>query len=106
MRPIAIKRTVVNDGVVRLAVSGDVDIDSCDVLATMIRYAVTVERVAELVVDLERVSYLDSGAIRALVEGHHLATEHGVAYQVINPDGSAHRAQDVRTGLQPFTEPR
>lgn len=69
--------------------AGEVDTDSCALQATTIRATITVERAAALVVDLERVHYLDAGGISSLVDGFHFAVKHGVAYQVVKPNVQA-----------------
>lgn len=81
----------VNDGVVRLAVAGEVDLATYDRLRTAIRTVLTDARTAELVVDLNRVSFLDSTGIHTLTEGRRLAADNGINYLVTNPQGMVHR---------------
>ncbi|WP_162907479.1 STAS domain-containing protein [Allorhizocola rhizosphaerae] len=77
-------RHVVNDGVLRLQLAGDVDLTTCDEVAEAIHDAIVTCNAAELIIDLGAVGFLDSTGIRALVIGRRLAEEHGVAYWVTN----------------------
>jgi anti-anti-sigma factor len=52
----------------------------------------------ELVVVLERVDFLDSGGIRALLVGYHLAGERGVSCWVVNAHGTPRKVLQI-TGL-------
>ena len=105
MTTISIDRHTSSNGGLRLAVTGALDMSTGDLLATMIRNAITAAPVAELVVDLDRVSFCDSSGIKTLIAGQHLATEHGIVFQVINPHGIVARTLDV-TGVLPVLNER
>ncbi len=100
MATIFIEPHTVNDGVLRLAISGEVDLSTCDVLGASIRDAVTDGHVAELVVDLDGVTFLDSTGVAALVDGHNLAAEQGVAYVVTDANKLIHDVLDT-SGVLP-----
>lgn len=99
MTTISIEPHTVNDGVLRLAVAGEVDLSTCDVLGDTIRDAVTGGHLAELVVDLNEVTFLDSAGLAALVDGHNLAAELGVAYVVTPASSLVHDVLDM-TGVR------
>lgn len=104
MTNISINRHTVNDAVLRIAVAGEVDLSTSDLLATTIRDAITAGHVAELVVDLDQVTFLDSTGIRALITGHNLAAERGVAYHVTNPHNIVRETLDIAGVLPILTE--
>ncbi len=80
----SITRHVVNDGVLRLELAGEVVLTSCDQIEEAIRDAVVAGNAAELIIDLGAVGFLDSTGIQVLVTGYRLADSHGTAYWVIN----------------------
>jgi anti-sigma B factor antagonist len=88
----------VNGGVVRLAVAGEVDLASCDHLRIAIKDCLADARTAELIVDLDRVTFLDSSGIRTLIQGRDLATGNGITYLVTNPNDIVHRVLEI-TGV-------
>jgi anti-sigma B factor antagonist len=98
---LLIDKFEVNDGVVRLAVAGEVDLATCDQLRAALEDALTDPRTAELIVDLDWVSFLDSQGIHALIRGHELAAERGIAYFVTNARRPVHRVLDI-TGVLPI----
>jgi anti-sigma B factor antagonist len=89
------------DGVIRLAVAGEVDIATCNRLRTAIVDTLTDPRTTELVVDLDWVSFLDSTGIHALIRGHELAAERGIRYVVANARKPVHRVLDI-AGVLPI----
>jgi anti-sigma B factor antagonist len=94
----------VDDGVLRLAVSGEVDIASSEVLADAIRTAIKKWSVAEVIVDLDQVTFLDSTGISVLVAGYNLAADYGVAYFVVNPHDLVRRTLHITGVLATLTE--
>jgi stage II sporulation protein AA (anti-sigma F factor antagonist) len=85
MTESSIDQYPVNDGVLRLAICGEVDLANSDLLTRAISTAIKRWSVAEVVVDLDRVTFLDSTGISVLMAGHNLAADYGVAYFVVNP---------------------
>jgi anti-sigma B factor antagonist len=104
MTNFSVNQHTVNDGVLRLAVAGELDLSTCEQLGDAINDAITVHHAAELVIDLDQVTFLDSTGINALVGGHHLAAEHGVAYLVTQPHGLVEQTLDITAVLADLTE--
>ncbi len=95
---ISISRHQIHDGVVRLCVTGEVDLATSDLLAVTIHDAITAGQVQRLVVDLDKVTFLDPAGVAALVAGHRLAAEHGVTYLVTQPPDQVGPTADI-TGV-------
>jgi anti-anti-sigma factor len=95
---LSLERHVVNDGVIRLAVAGEIDLATCQPLSAAIREAIVSDRVAELIVDLDKVAFLDSSGVRTLVEGMRLAHVEGVTLSVMNARGIVREVLDI-TGV-------
>ena len=94
----------VNDGVLRLAIAGEVDISNADLLTDAITKLIIAGHVAELIIDLDRVTFLDSTGISSLVRGHNLAAAFGIAYLVTNPHDMVHKVLDITGVLSLLTE--
>jgi anti-sigma B factor antagonist len=92
-------------GMLRLDVSGEVDLATGEELAAAIRGAITSGTHVLLTIDLDRVTFLDSMGINVLVAGRRLADEHGVAYLVTNPNGLVHQVLEITGVLQHLSEP-
>jgi anti-sigma B factor antagonist len=90
-------RHEVNDGVVRLAVHGEIDLSTADDLHDAILSEVG-RNPAEILVDLADVTFCDSTGIGAIVRAHSTAATRGILVQVINPQRMVHRVLEV-TGL-------
>jgi anti-anti-sigma factor len=101
--PFTVTKHLVNDGLIRLAVAGEVDLSTSEALRHIIVNALTVDRVAELIVDLDAVTFMDSSAIAALVQGRATALEYGTTYRVINPCGRVHRVLHITGALDALT---
>ncbi len=80
-------------GVVVVAVEGEIDVDTADVVLDALRLGFETGGPA-LVADLAGVSFFGSTGISTLITAHELAEEHGKALHVVAP----HRA--VRRPLQ------
>ncbi|WP_170067940.1 STAS domain-containing protein [Lentzea guizhouensis] len=80
-------------GVVVVAVEGEIDVDTADVVLDALRLGFGAEGPA-LVADLTAVSFFGSTGISTLITAHELADEHGKDLHVVAP----HRA--VRRPLQ------
>jgi anti-anti-sigma factor len=74
-------------GVVRIAVHGEIDEDVGAALAMIIRNAAEQGGLNTLIVDLERCSFLAAAGVRSLIEGRRAAWECGCAYRVVNANG-------------------
>jgi anti-anti-sigma factor len=82
--PFTVRKHDEGDGIVRLAVHGDVDNDNCEALSLIIRNAADQFGIHTLVVDLDRVPQLAAAGIRSLLEGRQAALLRGCAYYVVN----------------------
>ena len=92
---ISISRHQIHEGVVRLCVTGEVDLATSDLLAVTIHDAITAGHLERLVVDLDKVTFLDAAGVHALVAGHRLAAKHGVTYLVTHPHDEVGRTADI-----------
>jgi anti-anti-sigma factor len=93
--PVAVSGEAAGQGVLRLTVSGDLDMVTGKALATTMVRAVSGGGVTGLVVDLEHVTCVDACGVRALLVGHEVALRRGVAFQVINPPGRVRRILEI-----------
>jgi anti-sigma B factor antagonist len=75
------------DGVLTIAVAGDLDLLTCPTLDTAILQALSTAGVTAVRVDLSSVEFLDSSAIALLLKGHRAAHERGIGYQVTGAQG-------------------
>ena len=80
------------DGVVRLAVSGEIDNDLSDALSTIIINSAEQDGTADLVIDLQRVSFLSAAGISALLSGRAAALARGRGFSVVNARGIVRHA--------------
>ena len=104
MADLTLDRCPVEDGVLRIAVGGEIDIATSQVLGEAISTAIKAWSVAELVVDLGEATFLDSTGISVLVAGYNLAADYGVAYTVINAHDLVRRTLDITGVLTTLTE--
>jgi anti-anti-sigma factor len=84
----------------RIALAGEVDLGSVDSLRDAIARLVKSGTADTVLVDLDRVSFLDSTGIAALVEGHRLADENDVTFRVVNPQGMVRRVLEMTDVLE------
>jgi anti-anti-sigma factor len=98
MRPFQIGRYDLGDGVVQLEPVGEVDLNVSEALRTAELQAIGSPGVTGVIVDLQRVTFMDSVGIWALVDGMKAAAEQGIAYTVINPPHMVKRVLTI-TGL-------
>ena len=94
----------VDDGVVRLAVTGEIDLATAGGLYDAIAQAVA-GGCTEVIVDLAEVSFCDSTGIGAIVRARNAAAGEGATVQVINPRGPVHRVLEVTGMLDSLTDP-
>jgi anti-sigma B factor antagonist len=98
--PLTITSHANGDGVVRLAVAGEVDMSNSDTLRGQILAALEADqRPAELVIDLDQVRFLDSTGINVLVNGHRNAQDRHIDYRVIKAHDTALRVLEI-TGVK------
>jgi anti-anti-sigma factor len=105
MTDLVTTQHAVNDGVLRLAIAGEVDLANSDLLNNTITNLITAGHVAELIIDLDQVTFLDSSGIHALVRGRKLAQAFGIAYLITNPRKTVRQVLDITGVLRLLTEP-
>ncbi len=94
---------VVNDGVFRLAVRGEIDLATADSLTDAVHAVLTTAHPAEVVVDLAQATLCDSTGIDALLRARAEANAQAVHLVVINPRGIVRQALDVTGTLDRLT---
>ena len=94
----------IHDGVVRLAVAGEIDLATADQLRDAIAQAAAGSR-TEVIVDLAEVRFCDSTGIGAIVQARNAAASEGATVQVINPRGPVYRVLEVTGMLDSLTDP-
>ncbi|MEV0611139.1 STAS domain-containing protein [Polymorphospora rubra] len=88
-----------DDGEVRLALAGELDMSTVDQLNGHVEQVFThFPPPRRLVVDLAEVTFCDSTGIGALVKALNTATDHHISFRVTNPNGSVRKVLQV-TGL-------
>jgi anti-anti-sigma factor len=102
---VKIERHPINDGVIRLAVTGEIDMATADELYDAITAAVTGSHAAGVVVDLAGVTFCDSTGIGAIVRARNNGAAHGTSVQIINPCGLVYGALDLTGVLDALTRP-
>jgi anti-sigma B factor antagonist len=98
MTAVTIESTFLARDVVCLAVAGEIDMDSAEAVDEAIRAALGVAGIEQVLIDMDRTTFLDSVGIRTLLEGHELASEQGVTFRVVNPHDIVRRVLDL-TGV-------
>lgn len=89
--PFALTKHDDGSGVVRIVISGELDADVSAALTTIIGNAAEQDGVAELIVDLERVSFLAATGASALLECRAQAARRGCSCRVVNAYGVTYR---------------
>jgi anti-sigma B factor antagonist len=85
-------------GDLTLRLAGELDINTADELCDLLLAAIGAHDGDVIDVDLDRVTFLDSSAIAALVRGFNAAGQAGCRFRVSKPHGVVSRALDV-TGV-------
>jgi anti-sigma B factor antagonist len=94
----AVRRHDDGDGAAHLAVTGEIDGETCDALVALIANAAARPGTEALVVDLARVTFLDASGVRALLRGAEVAARHNIGYSLANPGEIVRHILDV-TGV-------
>ena len=87
-----------SDGVLRVCLSGDFDMNVGAELADTLVAAATDPGVTRVVVDLDRTEFLDSHGVAGLVAGYEEAARADMRFTVVNAHGMVKRVLDI-TGL-------
>ncbi|MEU8232993.1 STAS domain-containing protein [Actinoplanes sp. NPDC048967] len=94
---------LVNDGVIRLAVHGELDLGTADRLTDTVDEVLAAARPAEVVLDLAGLSLCDSVGVDALLRARAAANAQAVHLTVINPRGIVRRVLDLTGTLDRLT---
>jgi anti-sigma B factor antagonist len=90
-------------GVVRLTLSGEIDLAVRGRLRHVVEARLAGEGVSALLIDVAAVTFLDCGGIGVLIAGRHHAADIGCGYRVVNARGIVARVLDL-TGVRSFLE--
>ena len=93
------------DGVVQLAVTGEIDMVTVGDLRAVFPGALTDDDVTGVVVDFAGVTFCDSSGIRALDEAYATAAQHGVWFRLVNLRPSVRRVFELVGVLEALTRP-
>ncbi|GIE35391.1 hypothetical protein Ait01nite_084360 [Actinoplanes italicus] len=85
--PFAVTKRDDGAGVHRLMIAGELDEDTCDCCADLITNAAEHHDVAEVVVDLRRVTFIAAAGVRALLRGRVATQRAGREFRVVNATG-------------------
>ena len=86
------------NGVTCLAVTGEIDMATCDELYDSIITAAAEQQVTAVVVDLAGVTFCDSSGVGAILRAYGEAAQHQVGVTVVNPQRIVRRVLHV-TGV-------
>jgi anti-sigma B factor antagonist len=102
---VSISAGALADGVVTIAVGGEVDAVAADPMREAIKSTVKTNGVRELVLDLAHATFLDSTGIGVLVEGRRLADERSTRYRVVHPRGVVKSVLEITGVFDYLCEP-
>jgi anti-sigma B factor antagonist len=96
-----------DDGVTTVAIAGELDLSSGDVVARSISRAVRTEGTRAVTVDLAELRFIDSSGISVLLKGRREADEAGLAYRVTGATGIVRQVLGLSGVLEHLSdEPR
>lgn len=93
------------DGVVRLAVAGEIDMVSVGDLRAVFPGVLADRGVTGIEVDFAEVSFCDSAGIRTLDEAYAMAAQRGVWFRLVNLRPSVRRVFEIVGVLEALTRP-
>jgi anti-anti-sigma factor len=93
--PFSVTKHQDSDGVIRLAVEGEIDEDVSEVLTAIVANAAGQDGVTRVVIDLGGVSFLAAAGIRSLLLGRSQAHRNGCGYRVVNVTAPVERVLRV-----------
>jgi anti-sigma B factor antagonist len=93
--PLRLVSTPVRNGMVRLAVGGEVDIATVDRLRDVLRDLVHDRQVTSLIVDFDQVTFVDSTGVAALMAAYRAVQARRVAFKLTNCGPQALRVLEV-----------
>lgn len=87
----------------RIRLTGELDMSCCDELRTMMTDVMATDTTGNIIVDLDNVSFIDSVAVRTLLDGYFAADQVGKSVRVRNAHGVVRQILDV-LGLLPILD--
>jgi anti-anti-sigma factor len=102
---VKIFRHVEGPGVVRLALIGELDMDTVEMLRTSVEREISAHPPHRLVIDLASTAFCDSTGIKTLMDARSAATDRGVCFQATNPCGITRKTMQITGVLEILTEP-
>jgi anti-anti-sigma factor len=91
-------------GLVRLVVTGEIDMATSGALGTALREAFGGDGAKEVAVDMSGVTFIDSSGIRTLVVAQGEASERGITLYVTEPHQHVRRVLELTGLLAVLTE--
>jgi anti-anti-sigma factor len=70
---------------IHISVRGEVDLSTRDTLATTLQEVTALETTRTLIVDLDKVTFLDASGAATLMRARHDAALRGISLRVVNP---------------------
>jgi len=95
---LTLRRGAADDGVVRVDVTGEVDVGTVPELRRLITDVCGEPGVSALLLDFAALRFLDSSGIAALIGGYRTAQERGLRFAVLNSTGSVRNVLEI-TGM-------
>jgi anti-sigma B factor antagonist len=92
---LAFERLAGTAGSACLAISGELDFSNVDLMRAAITPILGESRLSRLIVDCERLSFIDSLGVQALLTLKRVATERGVTFTVTNMHGPVRRVTET-----------
>jgi anti-sigma B factor antagonist len=90
-------------GVTRLALTGDLDMATADLLIRQVTDALAGHPTRSLVIDAADLVFCDSSGVHALVSARREAHRHGSTFQLTNPHGITRRTLQITGVLDVLT---
>lgn len=92
---LVFERSAGTAGSACLAISGEIDFSNVDLVRAAITPILDESRLSRLIVDCERLSFIDSLGVQALLTLKRVATERGITLIVANMHGSVRRVTET-----------
>jgi anti-sigma B factor antagonist len=94
-------RSTSSDGVTRLAVAGEIDMNTGDCFRQKIMLVLAEPGVNRLLLDLGPLRFIDSNGVATLVKARRAADAQGIGFGVVNAGGSIRSVLDM-LGVYPI----
>jgi anti-anti-sigma factor len=92
---LAFERSATADGASRLAIAGEIDFSNVDQVRAAVTPILDESKLHRLVVDCERLKFIDSLGVQTLLTLKRVATERGIALTVANMRGMVRRVTET-----------